>query len=463
MNEELSFDVAVIGSGPGGYVAAIRASQLKLKTVIIEKDKIGGVCLNIGCIPSKALIHQAELFRSGSQLEKIGIKLDLSEFNYKKVYSESRKAADTLSKGVSYLLKKNNIKVIKGNAVFHTNNEIIVNEKQKIKAKSIIIATGSSPKEIPGLQFDQNLILSSTDALLLEELPESILIIGAGAIGVEFSHIMNAFGVEVHLVELMPQILPNEDNEISEQLKRSFKKRLINIYTSTKAQDIKKIENGISVKLENGNEIKNLTVNKILIVTGRVPNTNNIGLEKIGLKTENGFIPVGDYCETSVPGIYAIGDVINTPLLAHVASKEGEIAVEHIAGLKTTKSVDLYGIPGAVYCEPQIASFGYTEREAKKMGINYKVSRFPYKGIGKAVAIGKADGFFKLITDIKTGEILGAQVIGAEATDLIHELLLSKSAELLPGDIAKMIHAHPTMSEGIMELARASENWAIHI
>lgn len=461
MSENMEFDVAVIGSGPGGYVAAIRASQLKLKTVVIEKGDIGGVCLNVGCIPSKALVEQAELMRSIPELEKLGIKVDLSGLNYEKAYDESRKAAAALSKGVSYLLKKNDIAVVKGTAVFSTANELVIDNNQVIKAKSIIIATGSSPKEIPVFKFDNNLILSSTDILFMKTLPKSILILGAGAIGAEFAHIMNAFGVEVYLVEMMDRILPAEDHEVSEQLQRSFKKRKINVYTSTKITGVKKGENSVDVEMESVNGTQTLTVDKMLVVAGRVPNISGLGLEKIGVKTECGFVSVNDNYETSVSGVYAIGDIVNTPLLAHVASKEGEIAAEHIAGRKP-KKLDLNCIPAAVYCEPQVASFGLTESKAKELGIDYKVSKFPYKGIGKAVAVGKSEGFVKLITD-SFETILGGHIFGSEASDLIHEMLLGKYAGFTPMVISEMVHAHPTLSEGIMEAARLSRGKAIHI
>ncbi|MDO5576623.1 MAG: dihydrolipoyl dehydrogenase, partial [Fibrobacter sp.] len=412
-------------------------------------------------IPSKALVEQAELMRSIPELEKLGIKVDLSGLNYEKAYEESRKAAAALSKGVSYLLKKNGVAVVKGTAVFNTANELVVDNNQVIKAKSIIIATGSSPKEIPVFKFDNKLILSSTDILFLKELPKSILILGAGAIGVEFAHILNAFGVEVYLVEMMDRILPVEDHEVSEQLLRSFKKRKLNVYTSTKITGVTKGENSIDVEMESVNGTQSLTVDKMLVVAGRTPNTSGIGLEKIGVKTERGFVVVNDNCETSVSGVYAIGDIVNTPLLAHVASKEGEIAAEHIAGLEP-KKLNRKCIPAAVYCEPQVASFGLTESEAKEKGLEYKVSKFPYKGIGKAVAVGKSEGFVKLITN-SSGTILGGHIFGSEASDLIHEMMLGTCAGFTPMVIAEMIHAHPTLSEGIMEAARLSLNKAIHI
>lgn len=463
MSEEFEYDVAIIGSGPGGYVAAIRAAQLKLKTVVIEREKIGGVCLNIGCIPSKALIHQAQIFASIRPLEAMGVKVDSSQFDYHKVFAASRKAADTLSKGVAYLLKKNGVTVVNGSAVLESAHELVVDNQRKITARSIIIATGSRPRIIPGFEFDEKIVLSSNGALMLEALPKKLLIMGGGAIGMEFAYIMNSFGVEVHVVEMMDRVLPLEDEDISNHLRRSFLKRGIKLYTSTKATSLNKNSNGAEVVLENSDGSNTtLQVDMVLVVVGRVPNTENIGLEKLGIKTEKGFIPVGDYGQTSVPGVYAIGDVVKTPLLAHVASKEGEIAAEHIAGHKSAARIDLNAIPSGVYCEPQVASFGLSEVKAKQQGISYKAVSFPFKGVGKAVAIDNYEGFIKLLVDTQTKEILGAHAIGAEATELIHEVLLAKSAELLPEDIATMIHAHPTLSEGVMEAARAAEGWAIH-
>jgi dihydrolipoamide dehydrogenase len=465
MASEFEFDLAILGAGPGGYVAAIRAAQLNLKTVIIEKDKPGGVCLNWGCIPSKALAAQAEIFHTRKGLEALGCSVDTSGFNYEKVYAASRKAADTLSKGVAYLLKKNNVSVVSGNGVFKSTHEIDVNNGEKtISAGNIIIATGSRPRTIPGFDFDETTVLSSTGILMLQSLPKSLLILGGGAIGVEFAHIMNSFGVEVYLVEMMGRILPSEDEEISETLRKSFQKRGIKVYTSTKALSYARKEHGVDVILQDiGDKQLEIPVEKLLVVTGRTPNTDAIGLEKIGITTEKGYIPFGDYYETNVDTIYAIGDVVATPLLAHVASKEGEIAVEHIAGHPTQKSIPVDQIPGAVFCEPQTASFGMKLREVKEMGIPGKEISFPYRGAGKTVAIGKPDGFVKVVFNEETHEILGAHILGAEAPELIHELLLAKTTELLPEEIATMIHVHPTISETVMEAARVVEGWAIHI
>ncbi len=464
MSNQYDYDVVIIGAGPGGYVAAIRASQLGLKAAVIEKDKPGGVCLNIGCIPSKALIHQAELFRSIEELKALGVKVDTSEFDYEKVWQKSRKAADVLSRGVNYLLKKNNVELIAGTAVLKGPHEVSVDGSRTVSGKNIIIATGSRPRQIPGFTFDEKRVLSSDGALMLKKLPESIIILGGGFIGVEFAHIMNAFGVDVHIVELLERLLPLEDAEASEVLTRSFKKRGIKVSTSTKAEALEKEKGGVKVQIEAPEGGKSeLEAEMTLVVVGRAPNSENIGLENVGITPGKGFIPVGDYYQTTVPSIYAIGDVVDTPQLAHVATKEGEIAVEHMAGKNPPPKVDLNCIPSAVYCEPQVASFGYKEHHVREKGIPYKKAVFPYRGAGKSVAVEKPDGFVKVLYDPETSEIIGAHIVGLDATELIHEILLAKSAELLPGDIAEMIHAHPTLSEAVMEAMRAAEGWAIHV
>ncbi len=458
------YDVVILGAGPGGYVAGIRASQLGLKTAVIEKGSPGGVCLNIGCIPSKSLISQAGKYMAVPALEKMGLKVDKSNFNYGEVFKKSRKAADTLSKGVRYLLKKNNVALIEGEGRIVKPGVVLVNGKDRVEGKNLIIATGSRPRIIPGFEFDGEYVLSSTDVLMMENLPSGVLILGAGAIGVEFAHIMNAFGVEVTIIEMLDRILPLEDSEITGILAKTFRRRGIKMLTSTKALSLSR-ENG-AVKLtvakkDDSTEI--LEAEKLVVVVGRTPNTDNIGLENLGITTERGFIPVGDYYETSVKGVYAIGDVVNTPLLAHVASKEGEIVVEHIAGRSVEKRVDTLKVPSGVYTEPQVASFGYTEDELKKRGVGYKKAVFPYRGAGKSVAIEEPEGMVKVLIDPETKALLGAHIVGAEATELIHELLLAETAELLPEDIANMIHAHPTLSEAVMEAMRAAEGWAIHI
>ncbi|MCD4784703.1 MAG: dihydrolipoyl dehydrogenase [Candidatus Eremiobacteraeota bacterium] len=464
MEQIFDFDLLIIGSGTGGYVAAIRASQLGLKTAVVEKDKPGGVCLNWGCIPSKSLIHQAETYGSIHGLEKMGLKVDVSGFDYCKVYKKSRKTSETLSRGITYLLNKNNIEFIKGEAKIVRNHEIIVNGEKKITGKNIIVATGSRAREIPSFPIDEDTVLSSTGALMMQELPETMLILGAGAIGVEFAHIFNAFGVKIHLVEMLDQILPLEDAETAAVLNREFRKRKIKIYTGTKASSMEKKDDVIEVVLEaKDGKQKIVEVEKILVAVGRTPNSENLGLENVGIKTDRGFIPVGDYYKTVVPEIFAVGDVIESSQLAHVASKEGEIAVEYMAGLKPESRIDPDTIPGAVYCEPQVGSFGPTESKLQETEVKYEKFVFPYRGAGKSVAIEKPAGLAKVLVNPDTHEILGASVVGAEATEIIHELLLAKSAKLLPRDIAEMIHAHPTLSEVNMELMRGIEGWAIHV
>ncbi|MBD3420443.1 MAG: dihydrolipoyl dehydrogenase [Chitinivibrionales bacterium] len=458
-----SYDLIVIGAGPGGYVGAIRASQLGMKVAVIEKDKPGGVCLNIGCIPSKTLINEANQFATIPRLKEVGIKIDTQEFDYKKVFKKSRNAADTLSSGVNYLLKKNKINLISGTGVLSAQGEVTVDGSDTYQAKNILLATGSRPREIPGFKFDETDVLSSTGALLMESLPKSILILGGGAIGVEFAHILNAFGVRVHIVEMLERILPLEDAETAQVLHKSFTGRGIAIDTSVKATAMKRSRGKLSVSFESKDGATSTkSYDKILVVTGRVPNTGDIGLDKLGIAADQGFIVAGDYYQTSVPGIYACGDMLPSPMLAHVASKEAEIAVEHMAGKHTPAAIDPATIPGAVYCEPQVASFGMTEEQVKERNIDYKKAVFPYRGAGKSVAIGHTEGIVKIIYGPAHGELLGCHLAGAEATELIHEVLLAKTAELLPEDVATMIHAHPTLSEAVMEAARTAEGWAIH-
>ncbi len=462
--EARDFDLIVIGSGPGGYVAAIRAAQLGLKAAVVERDKVGGVCLNIGCIPSKSLIHQAELLRAIPGLEELGVKVDRSGLDYARAHAKSRKAADTLSRGVQYLLKKNNVELIAGEASLAGPNEVAVGGRT-VSAGAIVVATGSRPREIAGFPFDGKVVLSSTDALMLQRLPRRMLVLGGGAIGVEFAHILNAFGVEVRLVEMMDRILPLEDAGSVAVLDKALRRRGVTIATATKALGMETSGAGARVTLEDPTGVRTtVEADQVLVVVGRTPNTGGLGLERLGITLERGFVPVGDGYRTTVPSVYAIGDVVgSTPLLAHVASKEGEIAAEHIAGRPGPARLDPLSIPSGVYSEPQVASFGLTEERAKEAGRAYEKAVFPYRGAGKSVAVEQTEGQVKLLVDPANREIIGAHVVGAEATELIHELLLARSAELVPADVADMIHAHPTLSEALMEAARTAEGRVIHV
>lgn len=455
------FDLLVIGSGPGGYVAAIRATQLGLKAAVVEKDKPGGVCLNVGCIPSKALIHQAEIFHHRKDLENMGIKLDESGFSYEPVFKKSRQAAERLSKGVQGLLKKNKIEYIEGTAVIDGQHEVLVDGVKKT-ADKILIATGSRPREIPGFEFDEKQVLSSTGILMLDTLPKSLIVLGGGYIGIEFAHVMSTFGVKVTVVEMLDRILPLSDPEVVAVLEKDFRRRDVDFMTGTRAEKLTKSKNGVKLEVSGPDGSAAIEAEKILVSIGRAPNTEGLGLEKVGIKTEKGFVKVRDYYQTDVSGIYAIGDVVASPQLAHVASKEGEIAVEHMAGHATPPRLEDDLVPTGMYAEPQIASFGPTEEQAAERGLNFSKAVFPYRGAGKTVAVGQPDGMVKLLYDSETHEILGAHIVGSQATELIHELLLGKRSELLPEDIATMVHAHPTISEAVMEAARAAEGWVIH-
>lgn len=463
MSDQHDYDVLIVGAGPGGYVAGIRAGQLGLKVGVIERDAPGGVCLNWGCIPSKSLIHQAEIFHYGADLEAMGLTIDRSKLDYGKVYQKSRDAAATLSKGVRGLLKKNKVDYIEGEAKFVSAHEVEVAGSKKLSADNIIIATGSRPREIPGFEIDEKDVLSSTGILSLQELPKKLVILGAGAIGMEFAYVMNAFGVEVTVVEMLDSILPLEDSDVVDVVRKDFKSHGITMMTSTKATGLERGKKGLTITVEGSDgKSEKLQADKLLVAVGRAPNTENLGLENVGVTTEKGFITVGEYYQSSVKGIYAIGDVTPSPLLAHVASKEGEIAVEYIAGHHPESRIDPDVIPSAVYCEPQVGSFGHTEKQATEKGLDFETAIFPYRGAGKSVAIEQSQGLVKIVYDKATHEILGAHAVGNSATEIIHELLLAKKAELLPEDVATMVHAHPTISEAVMESARTAEGWAIH-
>ena len=459
------YDVVIIGAGPGGYVAAVRAAQLGLKTAVVEKEAPGGVCLNWGCIPSKNLIHQAEMFESLADMESVGVGVDRASLDYGKVQAKSRQVVKTLTSGVASLLKKNKVDYVKGAATITSSREVTVDGKKILTTKNILVATGSRPMEVPGFEFDEDRVLSSTGILAMTELPKSIVILGAGAIGCEFAYVMNSFGVKVTLVEAMDHILPTEDTEACVLLEKIFKREGISVLTKTRATGLSKTGKQVTVSLE-GHKGKATAqkADKVLVVFGRVPNTDTLRLKEAGIKLDQkGYVETGDYLQTSVPGIYAIGDITRTPALAHVASKEGEIAVEHMAGHSPSeKRVDPNTVPSAIYCEPQVAGFGLREEEAKQAGIKFKKSVFNYPGAGKTIAVGKPDGFVKVLADAETDEILGAHVIGHNATELIHELLLAKHSELLPEDIASMIHAHPTISEALMETMRGINGKPIH-
>ncbi len=460
------YDIAIIGSGPGGYVAAIRAAQLKMKVALIERDRLGGVCLNWGCIPTKALLKSAEVLQEIKQAKSYGLKVSEVSADFEQIIKRSRRVADMNSKGVEFLMKKNGIDVINGSARFKAADTLTVQtadgNTQQVKAKHIIIATGGRPRSIPGIEIDGETIISSKEAMTLQQQPQSLAVIGAGAIGVEFAYFYASIGTKVTIVEMLDSLLPLEDREITEILVKSFKKLGIKVYTAAKVQSIKTTADGVEVTLSAENETEKLTADKALMAIGIQGNVEGLQLEKAGVKVEKGFIPVTEWYETNVKGIYAIGDIIGPPLLAHVASHEGIVCVEKISGQKT-HPVDYNSIPGCTYCHPQVASIGMTERQAKEAGYELQIGRFPYSASGKARAIGAREGLIKLIFDKKYGELLGAHIIGAEATELIAELGVAKALEATPVELSKIMHAHPTLSEMIMEAAGDAQAEAIHI
>lgn len=474
---EYDYDLAVVGAGPGGYVAAIRAAQLGLKACVIEKDKPGGVCLNLGCIPSKALIGLAGAVLDASTLRSLGAAVDLSGLDYGKAFRKSRQAAERLSRGVDFLLRKNGVDLLKGYARLIGESTLSVDGDKLVRARAIILATGSRPRELPGMAFDETAILSSSGALMLERLPPRVAILGAGPIGMEMAYVWNAFGADVTVIEAMGRILPLEDEAAAAVVRKAYEARGVRFMTGTRAGGMERIPSGLRLALAGApapdgtpqeRESGSLETDAVLVAVGRVPNSEGLGLEEMGVRTERGYVAVGPWYESSLAGVYAIGDLVATPQLAHVASKEGEIAAERIAHLikgsplPAERTVDSERVPSAVYGEPELAAFGLQEGRARETGTPFSSYSFPFRGIGKAVAAEKPEGFVKIVASPDGAQILGATVVGHGATDLIHEIMLASRSELCAEDLADMIHAHPTLSEGVMEAARGILGRAVH-
>jgi dihydrolipoamide dehydrogenase len=464
------YDLVVIGSGPGGYVAAIRASQLKMRVAVVERDLPGGVCLNWGCIPSKALLNSAEtmeLIRGAGR--EHGIESEQIRFDFKRVISRSREAADKLSKGVRFLLRKNKIDYVEAQAALagpHTVALAPVAGKnppaaEAIEAERILIAAGSTEKLFPGMTIGNN-VMTSKEALLNEHLPSSIAIIGAGAIGAEFGYFYQAFGSTVTIVELENQMLPGMDAEVAEELRKAFIKRGVSILLGHGYQSLARKGNGWTVGLNANGSAKSVDAEAILVAVGRAPVSREIGLDQLGIEVERGgFIKTDDSFQTTCPSVYAIGDVVRPPLLAHKASAEGIAAVEIMAGIREP-GFDLLTIPACIYCEPEVASVGLSEAEARSRGIEVKVGRIPFRANGKAVAVNQTEGFVKIVASQQYGEVIGCQIIGHHATDLISEVVLGKTLETTTAELGRSVHPHPTLSEAIMEAALAADNEAIN-
>lgn len=461
------FDVVVIGSGPGGYVTAIRASQLGLKTAIIEKQDLGGVCLNIGCIPSKSLLRNAEIAHMLRERGKeFGFSFENLKLDYGSAYKRSRQVSQRLSKGVGFLMKKNNIAVYYGEAKISGNKIVEINgtdgNKTTITSENIVIATGSTPMNIPGMEVDGLKVINYINAILKEDLPGSAIIIGGGAIGVEFATIWSSFGVKVTIVEMMPHLLPLEDEESSIELEKAFKKRGIEIKTSSKVKEVKKNSSGTEVIITSDNNETIIQADLTLVAIGFSPNSKGLGLENLGVQTDRrGFIEIDDRMSTNVPGIWAIGDVTGKLLLAHVASAMGVVCAENIAGVETVK-IDYRMIPHATYSQPQVAAFGYSEKQAIEAGYDVKVGKFTFQPNGKALGLGDYAGYAKVIIEKNYGEILGATMVGPEVSELLPELTLAQQNELTITEITRNIHAHPTLSEVVMEAAEDALGHGIH-
>ena len=461
----MNFDVIVLGSGPGGYVTAIRASQLGLKTAVIEKESLGGVCLNWGCIPTKALLKSAQVFEYINHAEDFGISVSNANADFSKVIKRSRDVADGMSKGIAYLTKKNKVEVIYGFGKLKQGGGVSVTNDGQTKeytAKHIIIATGARSRVLPNLPQDGKNIIGYREAMTLKEMPKSMVIVGSGAIGAEFAYFYNTMGVDVTLVEYQKTIVPVEDEDISKQLQRSFKKSGIKVMTNSSVEKVNVLKSSceVVIKTKKGDEVINADI--VLSAVGITPNIENIGLEEVGIKTDKGRLVVDEFYNTNVKGYYAIGDLLPTQALAHVASAEGIVCVEKIAG-ENPEAIDYGNIPGCTYCSPEISSVGMTEAQAKEAGFDVKVGKFPFTASGKASASGHKDGFVKVVFDAKYGEWLGCHMIGYNVTEMIAEAVVARKLETTGHEILKAVHPHPTMSEAVMEAVADAYDEVIHI
>ena len=461
----MNYDIIVIGSGPGGYVTAIRASQLGFKTAIIEKENLGGICLNWGCIPTKALLKSAQVFKYINHAEDFGLNKVEASFDFPNVVQRSRGVAEKMSKGVEFLMKKNEIDVIFGTAKVKPGKKVAVEKDGAVTeytAEHIVLATGARSRELPNLPQDGKKVIGYRQALTLPKQPKSMIVVGSGAIGVEFAYFYATLGTQVTVVEFMPNIIPVEDEDVSKHLEKSFKKAKIRVMTNASVESVDTSGDGVKAQVKTEKGIVELQADILLSAVGITANIENIGLEEVGIKTEKGRVVVDEWYRTSVPGYYAIGDILPTQALAHVASAEGITCVEKIKGLDVER-IDYGNIPGCTYCTPEIASVGLTEKQAKEKGYEIKVGKFPFSASGKATANGDTDGFVKVIFDAKYGEWLGCHMIGTGVTEMIAEAVAARKLETTGHEILKTVHPHPTLSEAVMEAVAAAYGEVIHI
>ena len=463
---EPTYDVTIIGAGPGGYVAAIRAAQLGLKVALVEKEHLGGVCLNWGCIPTKALLRNAEVVSLLGRGKEFGFTVTGLDVDFGAAVDRSRKVSERLVKGIAALMRKNSVEVVEGSGVLQSPHTVEVTLNgggaRTLETRNVIIATGGQARSIPSITPDGERVLTYREAIVLRDLPRSAVVIGAGPIGLEFAHVWSTYGAAITVVEMLPHALPLEDAEISAEIERAFKRRKVRLLTSTRVQGVEATAGSVRVHVASDQGEQVLEAERALVAIGVRPNSENLGLEAIGVQTERGNVIVDAAMRTNVPGVYAIGDVTGKLALAHVASAQGLVAAETIAGVETV-TLDYEMLPRCTYCQPQVASFGLTEAQATERGHQVKVGRFPFQANGKALGLGDYEGFVKIVADAASGEILGAHLVGPEVTELLPELVLARHWELTPEEIARTVHAHPTLSEALMEAAHGVFGKAIHI